>query len=68
MEDVKDSVIRIEEEYGENVAEYYLDIKSGWAGSTQINYIYVDALIKNNTYVVYLMHLLCTSIPTSFDF
>ena len=43
IDDVKDSVIWIEEEYGKNVAEYYLEIKGGWDGSTQkmhkVNYI-----------------------------
>ena len=45
IEDVKDSVIGIEGEYGKNVAEYYLEIKGGWDGSTQkmhkVNYIYI---------------------------
>ena len=43
IDDVKDSVTRLEDEYGKNVVDYALKIKGGWDGSCQpkhkVNYI-----------------------------
>ena len=48
IEDVKESVERIEEEYGKGVAEYEFGDKAGWDGSTQP---------KHNVSISYILFL-----------